>query len=44
VVDEVDFETVANMDGFGAGSDDPRAGGDWEDDDEEGQGAQCAQQ
>jgi DnaJ family protein A protein 2 len=37
---------VANMDGFGAGSDDPRgAGGEWEDDDEDGQaGAQCAQQ
>ena len=44
VVDEVDFETVANMDGFGAGSDDPRAGGEWEDDDEDAQGAQCAQQ
>jgi DnaJ family protein A protein 2 len=44
VVDEVDFETVANLDGFGAGSDDPRGGAEWEDDDEEGQGAQCAQQ
>lgn len=45
VIDEVDFETVPNLDGFGAGSDDPRGGGEWEDDDEDGPaGAQCAQQ
>lgn len=45
MVDEVDFVAVENLDGFGAGSDDPRAGGEWEDDDDEGaHGAQCAQQ
>ncbi|KAI7164535.1 DnaJ-domain-containing protein [Hortaea werneckii] len=45
VVDEVEFEEVDNLDGYGAGSDDPRAGGDWEDDDDDGmEGAQCAQQ
>ncbi|KAK6430961.1 DnaJ-like protein xdj1 [Oleoguttula sp. CCFEE 5521] len=46
-VDEVDFQTVDNLDGFGKGSDDPRAAGEWEDeddDDEGGQAAQCAQQ
>lgn len=44
-VDEVDFETDADIEGFGAGSDDPRAGAQWEDEDGEGpQGAQCAQQ
>ncbi|KAM0700945.1 hypothetical protein Q7P35_012667 [Cladosporium inversicolor] len=45
IVDEVEFETVTNLDGFGAGSDDPRGGGEWEDEDDEGPGgAQCAQQ
>ncbi|KAK3116225.1 DnaJ-like protein xdj1, partial [Teratosphaeriaceae sp. CCFEE 6253] len=45
VVDEVDFITVDNLEDFGGGSDDPRAGGDWEDDEqEEGAGAQCPQQ
>ncbi|KAK3679978.1 DnaJ-like protein xdj1 [Recurvomyces mirabilis] len=44
IVDEVDFEEVENLEEFGAGSDDPRAGGDWEDDEEGAQGAQCAQQ
>jgi DnaJ family protein A protein 2 len=46
IVDEVDFQTAENLDGFGAGSDDPRGGGEWEDEDEEGGpgGAQCAQQ
>ncbi|KAK0945282.1 DnaJ-like protein xdj1 [Friedmanniomyces endolithicus] len=45
VVDEVDFITVQNMEGFGGASDDPRAGGEWEDDeDEEAGGAQCQQQ
>ncbi|KAK4546275.1 hypothetical protein LTR36_001952 [Oleoguttula mirabilis] len=44
-VDEVDFEEVENMDEFGGGSDDPRAGAEWEDDEEEGAEApQCAQQ
>lgn len=45
IVDEVeDFEVVDSLDGFGAGSDDPRAAGaEWEDEDEAG-GAQCAQQ
>jgi len=42
-VDEVEFEWDADMDEFGAGSGDPRAGGDWEDEDEEG-GPQCATQ
>ena len=43
VVDEVDFEIVEDLEGFGAGSDDPRAGNEWEDDEGAG-GAQCAQQ
>ena len=42
MIDEVDFETVDDLEGFGADSDDPRAAG-WEDEDGEGQ-AQCAQQ
>ncbi|KAF2686862.1 DnaJ-domain-containing protein [Lentithecium fluviatile CBS 122367] len=41
-VDEVHFED-AEMDDFGAGSGDPRAGGEWEDDDEEAT-PQCATQ
>lgn len=45
VVDDVDWDLVANMDDFGAGSDDPRGGAGWEDEDEEeGEQAQCAQQ
>lgn len=44
MVDEVEFEVVENLDGFGAGSDDPRAGAEWEDEDDEAGGAQCAQQ
>lgn len=46
IVDEVPFEVVDSLDGFGAGSDDPRAAGaEWEDDeDDEAGGAQCAQQ
>lgn len=43
MVDEVYFETVEDMEGFGAGSGDPRAGAEWEDD-EEGAQAQCATQ
>lgn len=45
MVDEVDFETVESLEGFGAGSDDPRGGAEWEDEDEDAAGgAQCAQQ
>jgi len=45
MVDDVDFEIVESLEGFGAGSGDPRGGGDWQDEDEEGAaGAQCAQQ
>ena len=44
-VDEVEFEEVGDMEGFGGGSDDPRAGAEWEDDEEEGgEAPQCAQQ
>ena len=44
-VDEVSFEFDADMEEFGAGSGDPRAGNEWEDEDEEGEGGpQCAQQ
>ena len=44
-VDEVDWDIVDNMDEFGAGSGDPRAGAEWEDESgEEGEAAQCAQQ
>lgn len=42
-VDEVSYESEANMDGFGAGSGDPRSGAQWEDEDEEPE-VQCAQQ
>jgi DnaJ family protein A protein 2 len=42
-VEEVEFESDADMDEFGAGSGDPRAGAGWEDDEEEGQ-PQCATQ
>jgi len=45
-IDEVDFEEDADIEDFGANSGDPRAAGDWEDDEEdmEGGAAQCAQQ
>ncbi|KAI9671478.1 MAG: hypothetical protein M1831_004387 [Alyxoria varia] len=44
-VDEVDFVKNSNLEDFGAGSGDPRAGGGWEDDeDEDMPQAQCAQQ
>jgi len=43
-VEEVAFEVVDSMDGFGGGSDDPRAGAEWEDEDGEEAEAQCAQQ
>lgn len=42
-VDEVEVEFDADMEEFGAGSGDPRAGNEWEDDEEEG-GPQCATQ
>jgi DnaJ family protein A protein 2 len=44
-VEEVEYDPDAAMEDFGAGSDDPRAGGEWQDDedDEEG-GPQCATQ
>ncbi|KAF2014855.1 hypothetical protein BU24DRAFT_442087 [Aaosphaeria arxii CBS 175.79] len=43
-VEEVEFEFGADMDDFGAGSGDPRAGNEWEDDDDEQGGPQCATQ
>lgn len=44
-VDEVEYDSDADIEDFGANSGDPRAGGGWEDDnDEEGGQAQCAQQ
>ena len=45
-VDEVTFEEVNDLEGFGAGSDDPRAAGaEWMDDDDDFEaGPQCAQQ
>jgi len=45
-IEEVDFEPDADMDDFGAGSGDPRAGGaEWEDEDEDEEGGpQCAAQ
>ena len=44
-VEDVDIEYEADMDEFGAGSGDPRAGGaEWEDDEEEEGGPQCATQ
>ncbi|KAH6864181.1 hypothetical protein CC77DRAFT_746348 [Alternaria alternata] len=43
--EEVDVEWDADMEEYGAGSGDPRAGGaEWEDDDEEAEGPQCATQ
>ncbi|RAL68464.1 hypothetical protein DID88_007192 [Monilinia fructigena] len=44
-VDEVEYDSEADIEDFGANSGDPHAGGEWEDDeeDEEG-GAQCATQ
>ncbi|KAI9709445.1 MAG: hypothetical protein M1820_003205 [Bogoriella megaspora] len=44
IIDEVEYDSDATLEDFGAGSGDPRAGGEWEDDDEDGEGAQCAQQ
>ncbi|KAJ9663290.1 DnaJ-like protein xdj1 [Coniosporium apollinis] len=44
VVDEVEYDDEATLDDFGAGSGDPRAGAEWEDEDEEGAQPQCATQ
>lgn len=44
-IDEVEYTEDADIEEFGAGSDDPRGAAGWEDDDEdEGGAAQCAQQ
>lgn len=43
-IEEVEAIYDADMDEFGAGSDDPRAGNQWEDDEEGGEGPQCATQ
>jgi DnaJ family protein A protein 2 len=44
-IDEVEYDSEADIEDFGANSGDPRAGGGWEDEeDEEGGPAQCAQQ
>lgn len=43
-VEEVDFEWDADGNEFGAGSGDPRAGNEWEDEDDEEGGPQCATQ
>lgn len=42
-VDEVEYDGDARMEDFGAGSDDPRGGAEWEDDEDDGQ-PQCATQ
>lgn len=47
VVDEVGYTQDAELEDFGAGSGDPRAGAEWQDDDDEDhihEGPQCAQQ
>lgn len=44
LIEEVEFDTVENLEEFGAGSGDPRAGAEWEDEEEGGQQAQCQQQ
>jgi DnaJ family protein A protein 2 len=41
-VDEVEYDPKGNLDGFG--SNDPQGGSAWEDDDDEGEPAQCATQ
>ncbi|KAF2269780.1 DnaJ-domain-containing protein [Lojkania enalia] len=43
-IEEVEVEFDADMDDFGAGSGDPRAGNEWEDEDDEEGGPQCATQ
>jgi DnaJ family protein A protein 2 len=45
IIDEASFEIVENLEGFGAGSGDPRAAAaQWEDDDDDEGQAQCPQQ
>jgi len=44
MVDEVPWKVVEDLEGFGAGSGDPRSGAEWEDDGADGEQAQCAQQ
>ena len=46
MIDDVEFEIADGMEGFGGGSDDPRGGAEWEDEDDDGpEGAQqCTQQ
>jgi len=44
VIDEVEFSQDVDLEDFGAGSGDPRAGAEWQDDDDEHEGPQCAQQ
>lgn len=43
-VEEVEFQSDADMEDFGAGGGDPRAGAEWEDDEEQSGGPQCAAQ
>lgn len=44
-IEEVEFDANASMEEFGAGSGDPRAGAEWEDEADDGDGApQCATQ
>ncbi|KAF2180888.1 hypothetical protein K469DRAFT_714068 [Zopfia rhizophila CBS 207.26] len=43
-IEQVEFEFDADMEEFGAGSGDPRAGTEWEDEDDEAGGPQCATQ
>ena len=43
-VEEVEYDLDADLEEFGAGSGDPRAGNEWEDEDEETGGPQCAAQ
>lgn len=43
-IETVEFETVDNLESFGGDSGDPRAGAEWEDEDGEEAGPQCAQQ
>jgi DnaJ family protein A protein 2 len=43
-IEEVEADFDADLDDFGAGSGDPRAGNEWEDDEDEEGGPQCATQ
>ena len=44
ITDEVEFEKDADLDDFGAGYGDPKGSSEWEDEDDEDHGTQCAQQ